>query len=308
VRILILGAAAGGGFPQWNTNDPTAQRARLGDPNVLPQTQSSVAVSADEKRWVLFNASPDLPQQIRSNRQLQPLAGDPLRSSPIASVVLTNADVDHVAGLLNLRESQPLSLYGHQRVLDVLGQNNIFNVLNPAFVDRRALILDQETPLRDRAGVDLDLAVTAFAVPGKVALWLEDQNAKSFGTGTGDTIGLKISTADAAFFYIPGCAAMTPELAERLRGSPCVLFDGTLWRDDEMIVSGVGTKTGMRMGHMSCEGPAGTLAAFRDLNVAHKMFIHVNNSNPLLIANSPERQVARSAGWEIAQDGMEIML
>lgn len=308
MRILILGAAAGGGFPQWNTNDNTARRARSGDPLTMPQTQSSIAVSADGKRWVLFNASPDLPQQIRENRQLHPAASDPLRSSPIASVVLTNADIDHITGLLTLRESQPLSLYGHARVLDMLGRNSIFDVLNPAFMDRRPLALDSATVLKDQAGQELGITVTAFAVPGKVALWLEDADAPGLGTALGDTIGLSFSAGSGSAHYIPACAAMVPELAARLRGSDCVLFDGTLWRDDEMISAGVGSKTGKRMGHMSCDGPDGSISAFRDLNVARKFFIHINNTNPLLIADSNERREARTAGWEIAHDGMEILL
>jgi pyrroloquinoline quinone biosynthesis protein B len=308
LHILVLGAAAGGGFPQWNTNDATARRARQGDPNVSPQTQSSIAVSVDQKNWVLFNASPDLPQQIKDNRPLQPAADDPPRSSPIAAVVLTNADVDHVAGLLNLRESQPLSVYGHARVLDVLAGNSIFNVLHPAFVERRALPLDGPTSVRDKAGRELGIAVTAFAVPGKVALWLENANAANHGATEGDIIGLKISAGDLVFYYIPGCAAMTPDLAERLQGAACVLFDGTLWRDDEMITAGVSAKSGRRMGHMSCSGPDGTIAAFRDLNVARKLFIHINNTNPLLIAGSEERREAQASGWDIAQDGMEIRL
>ena len=272
------------------------------------QTQSSIAVSGDGKHWVLFNASPDLRQQINSNRQLHPAAGDPLRSSPIASVVLTNADVDHVAGLLNLRERQPLSLYGHDRVLGVLARNSIFNVLDPEFVERRSLAVRQETEICDRTGSPLGIAVTAFPVPGKVALWLEDENAPNLGTSEGDTIGLKISDGRFSLFYIPGCATITTDLAEELRGAACLLFDGTLWRDDEMIAAGVGSKSGRRMGHMSCSGADGAIAAFRDLGVARKLFIHINNTNPLLIFDSAERQKALSAGWEIAQDGMEIAL
>jgi pyrroloquinoline quinone biosynthesis protein B len=141
-----------------------------------------------------------------------------------------------------------------------------------------------------------------------VALWLEDENAPDLGTGEGDTIGLKISDGKSSLFYIPGCAAVTVDLAEKLRGAACLLFDGTLWRDDEMIAAGVGSKSGLRMGHMSCSGADGTIAAFRDLGVARKLFIHINNTNPLLIFDSAARQEALSAGWEIAQDGMEIAL
>ncbi len=271
-------------------------------------TQSSIAVSRDGERWILFNASPDLRQQINDNRQLHPAAHTSLRSSPIASIVLTNADVDHVAGLLNLRESQPLSLYGHPRVLDVLARNSIFNVLNPAYVARRPLVTDDDVDICDSSGEGLGITVTTFPVPGKVALWLEDPAAPNFGTVPGDTVGVKISCGAASLFYIPGCAAMTNELAQRLQNAALVFFDGTLWRDDEMLAAGVGSKTGHRMGHMSCSGADGTIAAFRKLDVARKFFIHMNNTNPLLLFDSAERREAQLEGWEVATDGMEIEL
>jgi pyrroloquinoline quinone biosynthesis protein B len=308
VKILVLGAAAGGGFPQWNTNDTAARRVRAGDPAVQPMTQSSIAVSADGRRWVLLNASPDLRQQINDNVALQPGKDDGLRASPLAAAVLTSIDVDHVAGLLNLRESQRLALYGHPRVLKVLACNSIFDVLSPLFVDRRPLHPGGWEDIRDRNGLPLGLCVRAFAVPGKIALWLEDSAAPDFGTADGDTLGLEITDGRSSFFYIPGCAVMSPELENRLQGASLIFFDGTLWRDDEMILAGVGSKTGRRMGHMSCSGPGGTIAAFERLEVARKIFIHINNTNPLLIADSPERRAAERAGWEVAHDGMEIVL
>jgi pyrroloquinoline quinone biosynthesis protein B len=309
LRALVLGSAAGGGFPQWNCNDQTARRARAGDPKIRPRTQASLAVSADGVRWVLLNASPDLRQQINERPQLHPSADAPKRASPIAAVVLTSADVDTVAGLLNLRESQPFLLYGHERVMDALARNPIYRVLNPAFVVRRNLPMEQSIQLTDSTGSPLGLDVTAFPVPGKISLWLEDSNAAEYGSAVGDTIGLKISSpASPALFYIPGCAMMTDELAARLYGSALVFFDGTLWQDDEMIAQGVGTKSGRRMGHMSCSGENGTIAAFAGLDVVRKVFIHINNTNPLLIDDSPERAEAARAGWDVAFDGMEIVL
>jgi len=308
LHVLVLGAAAGGGFPQWNCNDDANRRARADDPAVRPRTQSSIAVSADGKRWVILNASPDLRQQINDNKALHPAAGDPLRASPISAVVVTNADVDHVTGLLNLRESQPLAVYGHDRVLGVLGQNSIFNVLNPAYVDRRSLPLDTPLELTAKDGAPLGVTVTSFVVPGKIALWLENLDAPGFGSQAGDTIGLRITGADGSdpVFYIPGCASMPPELKERVKGAALVFFDGTLWRDDEMIAAGVGVKTGQRMGHMSVSGPDGVMAAFDGLGVRRKVLIHLNNTNPLLINNSPELAEAGRAGWEVAFDGMEM--
>ena len=309
MQIRVLGAAAGGGYPQWNCNHPNSRRARQGDPAARQRTQSSIAVSADGRHWVLFNASPDLRQQINSTVELQPRPTDPLRWSPIQAAVLTNADVDHVAGLLNLRESQPLALYGTRRVLDVLAANSIFNVLNPEFVSRTPLALEQPLPLRRPDGEPLDITVVPFAVPGKVALWLEDASAgPDFGSVEEDTIALQVLDGSGAtrFFYIPGCARVTPELAERLRGAPLVFFDGTLWTDDEMIRDGVGVKTGQRMGHMSVSGRAGTIAAFGDLGVGRKVIIHINTTNPILLDDSPERAEVNAAGWEVSWDGMAL--
>jgi pyrroloquinoline quinone biosynthesis protein B len=309
LRLLVLGSAAGGGFPQWNSNDAASKRARAGDPFAPSRTQSSIAITADDRRWIVFNASPDLRQQINANPPLHPNAG--LRHSPIVSVVLTNGDVDHVAGLLTLRESYPYAIYATERVLSMLRANSIFNVLNPEFVERRPMRLGESFEVRDRAGEGTGIVVEPFAVPGKIALYLEDASAGSnFGTQPGDTVGLRISSRDnrSQCFYVPACAAVTEELAGRLAGAPLVLFDGTLWRDDEMIVAGVGVKTGRRMGHVSVSGPDGTMAAFERLGVARKIFIHMNNTNPILLADSDERAAIAEAGWEAAHDGMEIRL
>ena len=304
--VKVLGSAAGGGYPQWNCNHPNSRRARAGDAQAPQRTQSSIAVSADGVDWVLFNASPDLRQQINDNDVLHPRHA--LRASPIKAVVLTNADVDHVAGLLNLRESQAFNLYATQRVLSVLAANSIFNVLNPKFVARLAMTLDTECALARADGTPLGFSVVPFSVPGKVALWLEDVNrGANFGTVLEDTIALEVrSQGRTRFFYIPGCANMTPALAARLRAAPLAFFDGTLFTDDEMIRDGVGVKTGARMGHMSVAGPDGTLAAFADLGVARRLFIHINTTNPVLIADTPERATVEVAGWEVAYDGMTL--
>ncbi len=309
LRLLVLGSAAGGGFPQWNSNDAASKRARAKDAAAPSRTQSSIAVSADDRRWVVFNASPDLRQQINDNPPLHPKNG--LRHSPIAGLVLTNGDVDHVAGLLTLRESYPLSIYATERVLSVLRANSIFNVLNPEFVERRRMTLGEPFAVRDRKGEDTGIVVEAFTVPGKVALYMEDASAGSnFGTQPEDTVGLRIAARDNASqcFYVPGCAAVTDDLSRRLAGAELVLFDGTLWRDDEMIVAGVGTKTGRRMGHVSVSGPEGSMAAFERLGVKRKIFVHMNNTNPILLADSAERAAIARAGWEAAHDGMEIRL
>lgn len=309
LRLLVLGSAAGGGFPQWNCNDAASRRARAKDPGAPSRTQSSLALTCDDRRWVILNASPDIRQQINDNSALHPKNG--LRHSPIKGVVLTNGDVDHVAGLLTLRENHPFALYATERVLSVLRANNIFNVLNPEFVQRRRMRLNEPFEVCDRNGDGTGIIAEAFAVPGKVALYLEDASAgPNFGTQPEDTVGLRITTRDNGpeCFYVPGCAALTDDIAGRIAGAPLVLFDGTLWRDDEMIVAGVGTKTGRRMGHMSVSGPDGTMAAFENLGVRRKVFIHMNNTNPILLADSPERAAIAEAGWEAAHDGMEITL
>lgn len=309
MKIRVLGAAAGGGYPQWNCNHPNSRRARKGDPAARPRTQSSIAVSRDGLQWVLFNASPDLRQQINDNDVLHPQGG--LRDSPVKAVVLTNADVDHVTGLLTLRESQPLRVYATSRVLGVLAANSIFNVLNPEFVKRVPLVLDQPLGLEAPDGSALGIAVTPFAVPGKVALWLEDATkGANFGSVEEDTIALEVREEGSArrFVYIPGCAAMNEAVAGRLRGADLVFFDGTLWVDDEMIREKVGVKTGRRMGHMSVSGPDGTMAALRNLGIGRKIFIHINTTNPILLDDSPERRAVIEAGWEVARDGMELGL
>ncbi|MGB1884133.1 MAG: MBL fold metallo-hydrolase, partial [Gammaproteobacteria bacterium] len=157
-------------------------------------------------------------------------------------------------------------------------------------------------------GDGLGLTVTPFAVPGKVALWLEDKGkGDNFGTVEEDTIALEVADQSGArFYYMPACAKMTKPLAKRVAGADLIFFDGTLWVDDEMIRDGVGVKTGQRMGHMSVSGAQGTIEAFRDLNVARKIFIHINTTNPILIEDTPERKSVEAAGWEVSYDGMAI--
>jgi pyrroloquinoline quinone biosynthesis protein B len=294
MRVIILGAAAGGGFPQWNSNAEACRRARAGDPAAQPRTQASIAVAGDGPLWTVVNASPDLRQQIALTSELHPRTG--LRSTPIGAVVLTSGEVDCVAGLLHLRERQAFDLVSTARTHGVLDANPIFEVLDRALVRRHAVPLDHEVALP--GGVTLRL----FPVAGKVPLYLENRVAAA----EDDTVGACLSHDGARLFYIPGCAAMTPALAERLRGADTVLFDGTLWRDDEMIRGGLGSKTGHRMGHISLSGAGGTLAAFAELGVKRRILLHINNSNPVLLDDSPERAAVVRAGWQVAYDGMRM--
>jgi pyrroloquinoline quinone biosynthesis protein B len=308
--IKVIGAAAGGGLPQWNCNGQNSADARHGVPTVRPRTQASVAVSADGRQWVLLNAAPDLRQQINETPELQPDRDGPPRNSPIKAVVLTNGDVDAIAGLLCLREGQPFTVYGSARVLDVLAENSIFEVLNPDLVKRKTMELGKAFAVEGSSG-PVGLMVEAFAVPGKIPLYLEDEEAGtggSFGTQEGDTVGLKVSDDKAGqhFFFIPGCSGLDDALCARLEGAPLLFFDGTLYKNDEMIAQGLMNKTGDRIGHMNMSGPSGTIELLAPLGIARKIFIHINNSNPVLRDDSPERAAVEAAGWEVSYDGMEV--
>jgi pyrroloquinoline quinone biosynthesis protein B len=302
----VLGAAAGGGFPQWNSNAVACRRARAGDSHAKPCSQASVAVSADGDHWFLLNASPDLRQQIGATAYLHPRQG--LRSSPIAGVVLTGGDVDAIAGLLTLRERHAFTLYGTARIHQVLDANPIFEVLARDIVSRQCMEAGTSIPLTLPDGSPSGLSVELLPVPGKVPLYLEGSTGTPVIAEGEDTVGAVISDGHRRLVFIPGCAGMTDTLAQRLQGADVVLFDGTLWTDDEMLRTGVGSKTGLRMGHMSVSGPSGTIAAFRQIDVGRKILLHINNSNPILLDDSPERAEAVAAGWEVAYDGMEIRL
>jgi len=301
VLVRVLGAGAGGGYPQWNCNGAVSRAAWNGEAGALRRTQSSLAVSADGRSFVLLNASPDIREQISATPQLQPRADGPARNSPIIAVVLTNGDVDHVAGLLSLRERHRFSLHASARVHAGLDKNPIFRVLDADYVSRHTL--EPEKPFT-LAGLTFE----AFTVPGKIALWLEDQSAPGFGSKEGDTIGLKITHEGKSLFYIPGCAAVPESLRARVSGADALIFDGTLFTDDEMITAGLSEKSGARMGHISMSGPEGVMAAFDGISIARRIFTHINCTNPALLAASPERRAVEAAGWEIAHDGLEMML
>lgn len=297
MQAIILGSAAGGGVPQWNCRCPVCRLAWAGDPRIAHRTQSSLAISADGESWLVVNASPDIRQQIAATPQLHPRSGT--RHSPIAAVLLTNGDVDHVAGLLGLRERQPFILFATRQTLDALGNNRIFDVADPAIVRREPVRLNQV--FEPVPGLQVDL----FAVPGKVPLWLEDETPL-VGAETESTIGVRLSANGRTIAYVPGCAAATPDLLAHLDGADILLFDGTLWRDDEMIAAGVGEKTGRRMGHLPVAGPDGSAAALAGVRAGRRIYVHINNTNPILVAGSEEARLAAAAGWEIGFDGMEL--
>jgi pyrroloquinoline quinone biosynthesis protein B len=308
--IKVLGSAAGGGFPQWNCNGRNSADVRKGVAGLTPRTQASVAVSADGRQWVLLNAAPELRQQINDTRELHPDPEQGPRNSPIKAVVLTNGDVDAVAGLLSLREGQPFTIYASGRVLDVLADNSIFDVLNPELVKRVPMALGMPFAVEGPAG-PVGLTIEPFAVPAKVPLYLEDAKAgPDFGAREGDTVGLTVTDTATGrhFFYIPGCARVDDALRARLKNAPILFFDGTLYTNDEMIVQGLLNKTGERIGHINMSSDGGSVAQLASLNIGRKIFIHINNSNPVLREGSPERAAVERAGWEVSYDGMEVKI
>lgn len=308
LRIVVLGAAAGGGVPQWNCGCEVCRAARGNHPE-LQSTQTSIAVSRDGEHWFLINASPDLRQQLTATPQLHPRAGA-LRHSPIAGVVLTNGEIDAVAGLLSMREGARFAIYAHPKVLAILKANSIFDVLNEKNVARVAIETDRafEPTLPD--GTPSGLEILPFAVSGKAAWYLEGKAHPGGNSGTGDTLGLRIldRTSGKFLYFIAACAHVDDALKARLDGAPLLLFDGTVWRDDELIAAGLAAKTGQAMGHIAMSGEAGAIAALSGLDIGRRVFLHINNSNPALLKASDQRKIAERAGWQIPADGTEIVL
>jgi pyrroloquinoline quinone biosynthesis protein B len=296
LTAIVLGSAAGGGYPQWNCRCPVCRLAWEGDGRVKPRTQASIAVSADGDAWTLLNASPDLRAQIAATPALRPAAGT--RGSPIEAVLLTGAEIDQVAGLLTLRERQGFTLFGTAETLRLIAENPIFAVLAPDVVRRCAVALDEALVLP--GGIEARL----FTVPGKMPLYREGLSPQT-DLETEANVGVELRFGETRIAYVPGAAAVPASLKERLGRADVVLFDGTLFVDDEMIRSGTGEKTGRRMGHMPIDGPDGSLAALAGLK-GRRVYIHINNTNPILVDSSPERRRVTEAGWAVAEDGMEI--
>ena len=294
LTAIVLGSAAGGGFPQWNCRCAVCRLAWAGDPRVRARTQASLAVSGNGEDWILINASPDLPQQLRQSRALHPRTGT--RGSPIRTVVLTGAEIDQVTGLLSLREREPFALYATAATLAAVAGNSMFAALDQ--VTRRAVVPGEDIALP--GGVTAQL----FMVPGKVPLYLEGENPDT-AMESAANVGVEIAADGARIVFVPGAAAITAAMRDRIARADVVLFDGTLFRDDEMIASGTGSKTGRRMGHMPIEGSS--LAAL-DGVAARRIYVHINNTNPILVDGSPERTAVERAGWQVGEDGMEIVL
>jgi pyrroloquinoline quinone biosynthesis protein B len=296
LTAIVLGSAAGGAFPQWNCRCPVCALAWARDPRVKPRMQTGLAVSAGDGHWTLLNASPDLPAQIRATSALHPRDG--LRGSPIHAVVLTGAEIDQISGLLSLRESTPFALYATPASHAAVAANAMFGAMSS--MARHAVNPGERFTLA--GGIE----ATLFMVPGKVPLYLEGE-APELDTESAANVGIELRREGARMVFVPGTATVTEPMRERFAGADVVLFDGTLFADDEMIRTGTGQKTGRRMGHMQIDGDDGSLRALTGLS-ARRIFIHINNTNPILVDGSAERRKVENAGWQVAEDGMEIVL
>ncbi len=300
MHVRILGAAAGGAFPQWNCSCPNCRRLRQGSLAGEPRSQTQLAVSADDRSWYLLNASPDLRYQIEAFPPLYP-HNSSLRHSPIAGLILSSAEVDASLGLLLLRESQPLTVYATDAVRDILmSDNTVFQVLRRQTDQVRWVTLSSWTavPL-DESGIECLPVSTGGGFPGFVT----EHRATELGA-KGAVLGFFFSEGTRRFAFFPGVLDLKPEWLDQIRTCDVVFFDGTFWSDDELIrLQGHG-QTARQMGHQPV---ADTLRLFDGIS-ARKIFIHINNTNPILDEESREFQMVRDAGWEVAFDGMDLIL
>ena len=293
--VRVLGAAAGGGFPQWNCGCPQCRAVRTGSRPCRSRTQSSVAVSADYRRWFLLNASPDIRAQMESFPALHPRG---MRESPLQAVLLTDAELDHTLGLLLLREAGDLVVHATAAVHETLRSGTMLLQTLGAYarVDWRPVVTGVEVPLAD------GLSYRAFPVP--------TSKQARFGTGGGEeaVVGYRITDGRTgrALVYVPGAQALTEPVLSHLEDCACMLFDGTCWQDDEMVRLGIAAKTSRDMGHLPIGGADGSLKQLAPLPIERKVYIHINNTNPILLEDSPERRIVEERGFEVAADGLEL--
>ena len=302
LRVLVLGSAAGGGFPQWNCGCRNCSSVRQRRPGWRARTQDSLAVSADGERWWLLNASPDVLLQIQATPELWPRE---LRHSPIAGVVLTNGDLDHVLGLLLLRESQRLSVYATPRVLEGLRQNVALGTLErfPEQVSWRALQPSQTLELLEADAKPSDIVLSPFALPGKPPLHL----MQAFAPSAEDNLGLRLQTrGSSALVYASAVASLADVTPFEQAGA--LFVDGTFWSEDELPALGVSTGPARSMAHLPMSGEDGSLRRLAGLQAQHRFYTHINNTNPVLDEASPEHAALRRAGWQVAHDGLRLTL
>jgi pyrroloquinoline quinone biosynthesis protein B len=294
VRVRVLGSAAGGGFPQWTCRCEVCEAARAGV-RARPRTQSSLAIRSDDGPWFLVNASPDLRQQLET---LEPRRVGGVRAPPVAGVLLTDAEIDHTAGLLLLRESAgPVRVFGAAGVERALTEGYPVLPMLERYcgVEWRTL-----TPARPPQSLDATLAVELFPAGGDAPRYL-------VGVELGAS-GLVFSDGGAVVTYVPGLARWDDAVVARVAASDLVLVDGTFWRDDELPRLGITGRTAQDMGHVALSGPGGTLEVLAGLERPRKVLVHINNTNPILLEDSAERAEVVRAGVEVAYDGLEVDL
>lgn len=302
--VHVLGAAAGGGFPQWNCNCRLCSGVRNKTVNARPRTQSSIAVSGDGVDWVLFNTSPDILAQLAAFPALQPARA--LRDTAIRAIVFMDSQIDHTTGLLMLREGCPHQVYCSDMVYeDLCSGFPIFKMLEHwnGGVQRHGIPLDGSAfTIASIAGLEF----TAIPVKGKAPPY----SPHRFDPHIGDNIGIKVRDVrnDKSLFYAPGLGELTPDTRALMEASDCLLVDGTFWRDDEMAVVGLGDRKASDMGHLPQSGPGGMLEVLLPMQRPRKILIHINNTNPILEEDSAERATLTAAGIEVAYDGMDITL
>lgn len=300
MQIRILGSAAGGGFPQWNCNCAGCQAIRRGDSGVHHRTQSSLAVRGSSGDWFLINASPDVRQQLERLRDRNPTS---IRSSPIAGVLLSDAEIDHTAGLMILRESnEPLQIYGTDIVKQALTEGfSLLRVLKDyCGVEWTAIEPGSVVNLVSESSLEIE----AFVLPGTPPKYM--RSSVTEGWVIGFTFRDRLTGGVAT--YAPALAELTPSIIDRFESSDCILVDGTFWQDDELVKLGMSTRTALTMGHLPLSGESGSLQRLSELSPSRKIFTHINNTNPILIDNSPERQIVEAAGMEVGYDGLTIEL
>ena len=306
MRIRLLGTGAGGGVPQWNCNCKVCREARAGAGRVRPRTQSCVAVTADDRRWFLLNASPDIRAQIEGFPPLHPPAGVN-RGSPVEGVLLTNADLDHTLGLFLLREGDRLRVHATAAVRRSLTEGLSLAGTLEAFCGLEWIQPPADAgPLACRDGSKSGLLYRAFAVAGSPPRFMRDRAEAS----DGGTVGylLRDERTGGRLLFLPDVGRIDDALARLLPECDVLLFDGTFWSEHEMQERGAGHHPASHMGHLPISGAGGSLKVLAETKVKSRIYIHINNTNPILLEDSPERAAVTAAACGIGWDGMEISL
>jgi pyrroloquinoline quinone biosynthesis protein B len=302
MRIHLLGTAAGGGVPQWNCACAVCREARVANGRVRPRTQSSVAISVDGRSWFLLNASPDIRAQMENFQPLQPATGKG-RHSPIEGVLITNADLDHTLGLMLLREGEKLRVHATQNVREALTEGISFQPVLESFCGTEWIeppVAPEPLLLRD--GSASGLMYQAVPLTGKPPRFMKTK------TTEGNVIGYQITDIKTGgrLLFLPDMASLNETVLRWLPQCDALLFDGTFWSETEMRDQGLGTLCAADMGHAPISGATGSLNVLAQLKVRHKIYTHINNTNPILIEDSTEAAAVRAAGCVVGRDGISL--